>query len=542
MDSTVTVDHEAATGAGSTDNNVAEEVIHDPQSITPPGPLGWPGRLGAGIIMLKNKLRITIQRIPLAYKLSFFITILVVGCMLLLGFILIQQQTRILQQQIYEQGSTLVRLMGQSTREPLLADDMQGLETIAASFTNGNSVLATAIISLQGKVVAKAGTAHTDNTSLLEQITRGNASTYTWDWKPPSGKKHQVITFVQPVSFKDITAGYALVTFSLSGMTDSSRRSAQAITGATLLIIALGIGMAFALGRRITLPINELVDASRAIKNGEYSFRFSERRHDELGLLMNAFNDMAAGMLERSQVKNALSRYVSPGVARQILSNLNTVELGSKKIEGTVLFADIAGFTEIAEKTDPESLVNMLNEYFSLITCACEINYGTVDKYMGDGVMLVFGAPEPDKDHVFHAIICALLAQRLITNESKQRELRGEFPVKFKIGMNAGFMLAGNMGSKKRMEYTVVGDVVNMASRLCGITNGGQIVMSREMYMYDGIKERIVAGEYQSIRLRGISEYSSTYLLEALTANHQAIIDEQYEQALEIMGQKFENA
>ena len=156
--------------------------------------------------------------------------------------------------------------------------------------------------------------------------------------------------------------------------------------------------------------------------------------------------------------------------------------------------------------------------------------------------MLVFGTPEPDKDHVFNAIVCALLVQKLIAHESKQREQRGEFPVKFKIGMNTGFMLAGNMGSKERMEYTVVGDVVNMASRLCGITNGGQIVMSREMHMYDGIMERVVAGEYQSIQLRGVSEYVSTYLIEALTADYQVIVDEQFEEILQLMEKNTENA
>jgi len=501
-----------------------------------------PKKPGTGILKLWKKLHITAQRIPLAYKLSFFITVLIVSCMVLLGFILVQQQSRILQDQISEQGSTLVRLMGQSASEPLLADDKQALDTIAASFTNGNSVLATAIISPEGEVVAQAGSLHADNPGLMKRISQDSTSTYTWNWESSPGKTHEVISFIQPVSFQDVTAGNAVVTFSQAGMEDSARRSVQAITGATLLIIALGIAMAFALGRRITLPINKLVDASRAIGKGEYTHRFKERRYDELGLLMDAFNDMAAGMLERSQVKNALSRYVSPGVARQILSNLNTVELVSKKIEGTVLFADIVGFTQIAEKTKPESLVAMLNEYFSLITCACEINHGTVDKYLGDGVMLVFGAPEPDKEHAFNALVCAQLIQKLIVHESDRREQRGEFPVKFKIGMNTGVMLAGNMGSKERMEYTVVGDAVNMASRLCGITNGGQTVMSRETYMHASVRERILAGEYQSIHLRGISEPVRTYLLEGLTADYQEIIDIQFEQALLLMGDDRENA
>ena len=340
------------------------------------------------------------------------------------------------------------------------------------------------------------------------------------------------MSFIQPVVFQNVTAGYALVTFSQAALTHTKRRAVQAITGATLMIIALSIAMAFAMGRRITQPIDKLVDASRAIGNGEYTFRFKERRKDELGLLMEAFNEMAEGMLERTQVKSALSRYVSPGVARQILSNLDNVALSGKRIEGSVLFADISGFTKISEQTRAEELVSMLNRYFSLITCACAMNNGIVDKYMGDGVMLVFGAPEADKDHAFHAISCALLIQKLIAHENKQREADGLFPVQFRIGINTGSMLAGNMGSHERMEYTVVGDTVNLASRLCGIANSSDIVISREMYARDDVTGKVLAGEFQSIRLRGISQPVNTYLVECLTADYQEIIDNQYDEIL----------
>ena len=172
----------------------------------------------------------------------------------------------------------------------------------------------------------------------------------------------------------------------------------------------------------------------------------------------------------------------------------------------------------------------MLNRYFTLITCACSVNHGIVDKYMGDGVMLVFGAPEADRDHAFHAVSCALLIQKLVASENLKREEQGLSPVKLRIGINTGTMLAGNMGSCDRMEYTVVGDTVNLASRLCGITNGEQIVISREMYMRDDVKNRVLAGEYQSIRLRGISKPVNTYQVEQLTADYQEIIDRQFEE------------
>jgi len=476
---------------------------------------------------------------PLTYKLSFFITLLVVSCMLMLGIILVQQQTQLMQGQINEQGSTLVRLMAQSAKEPLLAGDELALNAIAGSFSNSDSVLGTAITSLEGRIVAYAGELQEGHNELVytlrNHIENAGTDARTWNWlSTVPGDSNTIISFFHPVKFQDVTAGYALVRFSQSGMKRFVQQAVQAITVATVLVIGLGIAMAFALGRRITQPIDRLVEASRVIGNGDYSFRFKERRRDELGTLMEAFNDMAQGMLEKSQVMNALSRYVSKGVAREILSNLDEVVLGGKKIEGTVLFADIIGFTRIAENTRPEDLVSMLNRYFSLITCACEINRGIVDKYMGDGAMLVFGTPEPDSDHAFHAVRCALLIQKLIDRENVLREQQALFPVRFRIGINTGSMLAGNMGSRQRMEYTVVGDTVNLASRLCSITNGGQIVISREMYMKPEVRERVLAGEYQPIHLRGISDAVSSYCVESLTADYQQSLEDQYNEILRV--------
>lgn len=507
------------------------------RSLTVIGEESWWHKLLTWAYILRARLRDMAQRTPLAYKLSFFITVLVVGCMLLLGTILVQQQTQLLQEQIDEQGSTLVRLMSQSAKEPLLAGDDLALDAIVSSFAKSSSVLGTAITSLEGEIVTQAGVVHEERNPLarnaLKQIIADVSASHEWDWQAVNGYRRQtVMSFMHPVIFQDVTAGYALVTLSQSGMQKSARKAVQAIAGATILIIALGIAMAFALGNRITQPIDRLVSASRAISKGEYSFRFKDGRKDELGLLMDAFNDMAQGMLEKSQVKNALSRYVSPGVAREILSNLDNVMLSGKRVEGSVLFADIKGFTQIAENIRPEDLIEMLNRYFSLITGACEINNGHVDKYMGDGVMLVFGAPEPDADHAFHAVCCALLIQKLVAHENELREQQGLFPVEFRIGVNTGRMLAGNMGSSERMEYTVVGDTVNLASRLCGITNGGEIVISRDMYMREDVKQRVLAGEYQSIRLRGISQPVSTYRVEHLTAAYMDIIEEQFSEML----------
>jgi len=491
-----------------------------------------------GVIAAFTRLLSSVRSAPLVYKVSLLITVLVVTCMGLLGSVIIHQQSRMFVDQLNEQGTTLVRLMAQSAREPLLAEDRLALDAIANGFSKSGSVVGTAITSLEGETISYGGDYH-DGTRksqswVLAQLIANPPGSMTWEL-PAAGTAHRkVISFVQPVTFQNVTVGYAMVTFSQAGMEKSLRQSIHAIIGATILIILLGIAMAFALGKRIYEPIDQLVDASRAIGNGEYKFRFKERRDDELGQLMSAFNDMAEGMLEKSQVMDALSRYVSPGVAKEILANLNEVELSGKRIDGTVIFADIAGFTQIAEEIGPEEIVSILNKYFSLITRACELNHGMVDKYLGDGIMLVFGAPQPDENHRFHAISCALLMQRLVDHENTQREQHGLFPIKFKIGINSGLMLAGNMGSRERMEYTVVGDAVNLASRLCSISNSGQIVISKDLYQHPNVEERVIAGEYQSIHLRGIREPVSSYIVEALAADWQVNIDEQFSQIIRI--------
>ncbi len=492
-------------------------------------------RLGRVLISTRERLNCRLQQIPLVYKLSLLITVLVVTCMTLLGSIIIQQQTRLFEDQLHNQGTALVKLMAQAAREPLLADDQLALDVITTGFTDNSNVMASALISLDARTLSHAGSHHDGNNKrqlgvLFELINEAPGS-QEWYWPTPSkSPAHKVTSFIHPVTFQDVTVGYALSTLSLSSMQQSLRQAIQAIAGATLLIIMLAIAMAIALGRRISAPIDQLVDASRAIGKGEFTgkFSFKERRTDELGQLMASFNRMAEDMLEKSQVKQALSRYVSPEVAKLVFDNLNDIELGGKQVEGTVVFADIVGFTRIAENSRPEDLVNILNRYFTLITRACEINRGTVDKYMGDGVMLIFGAPQPDEEHRYNAINCAVLIQRLIDHENRQREQQGLFPVKFRIGINSGAMLAGNMGSKERMEYTVVGDTVNLASRLCGIANSGQIVISRVLYMNADVRERVLAGEYQAIRLRGIKDPVSTYLVDTVAAGWQHRVEEQY--------------
>ncbi|UCC55881.1 MAG: hypothetical protein JSU75_11125, partial [Gammaproteobacteria bacterium] len=228
---------------------------------------------------LLSGLRNQVNSIPLIYKLSLLITVLVVICMGLLGTIIIQQQTKLFEEQLNEQGTTLARLMAKSAKEPLLAGDQLALDSITTGYSNSGSIVGTAIVTLEGEIVSHTGQYHDGSsiyqTSVLKELMGNEPGSRLW--KLPSARRTSVgmvISFVQPVTFQNVVVGYTMVTISKSGMAISLKKAKQAIMGATILIILLGIAMAFALGKQITVPIDELVDASRAIGKGEYTKRF----------------------------------------------------------------------------------------------------------------------------------------------------------------------------------------------------------------------------------------------------------------------------
>jgi adenylate cyclase len=242
---------------------------------------------------------------------------------------------------------------------------------------------------------------------------------------------------------------------------------------------------------------------------------------------MSSFNDLAEGLLQKKHVENALSRYVSDKVADQILSNLESVELGGERVQGSVLFADIVGFTSMSEDMDPNEVADLLNEYFRHISRLAGVYQGSVDKFIGDCVMLLFGVPVEDQDHCFHAVACSVLLQKLVSRLNQARAEKNQFPVLFRVGVNAGQMLAGNMGSSERMEYTVVGDSVNLAARLCSAGEPGQIIITEDLHARPDVRDRIVAKMHEPMRLRGKSEPINSFIVHDVAEEYRSAMDDE---------------
>jgi len=224
---------------------------------------------------------------------------------------------------------------------------------------------------------------------------------------------------------------------------------------------------------------------------------------------MQSLNNMGEGLLRKEQVEQVLSRYVSPQVARQAISDLDNTEslqLGGSYAKASVLFADIVGFTSLSEEMNPQDISRLLNTYFSNIAEVVRFCHGHIDKYMGDCVMIVFGVLEEDEQHPFNAVACGWMILQLVEVMNRQRIINGEVAVEFRIGVNSGIVLAGNMGSVERMEYTVVGDAVNIASRLSHAGDPGQLVLIEEMLVHPTLKKRISTRDLGTINIRGKKE------------------------------------
>lgn len=209
----------------------------------------------------------------------------------------------------------------------------------------------------------------------------------------------------------------------------------------------------------------------------------------------------------RNQLLNTFERYVAPAVVEQLLQDPRRVELGGEVHEVTALFADLVGFTTISEHVDPRELISVLNGYLSIIGDAVIENYGTLDKFLGDGLMAVFNVPLPQPDHALRAVTAALRAQQNV--QEYQQTLPPELRSRFRIGIHSGDAIVGNVGTTRLRNYTAIGDTINTAARLEQSAESGQILISEATYQR--IAELVSAEPLGSYLLKGREQPIQVY-------------------------------
>ncbi|MBI4865306.1 MAG: GAF domain-containing protein [Candidatus Riflebacteria bacterium] len=256
------------------------------------------------------------------------------------------------------------------------------------------------------------------------------------------------------------------------------------------------------------------------VDNRIESSSFSEEDKE----MLMAFADQAAIGIENAKLvdrireetrkRAVLSRYFSPNIVEKIVQHRGGLTLGGEKVQATVLFADIRGFTSFSENRATEAVVEFLNDFLTTMTRVIFEKGGTLDKYLGDGLMAIFGAPFRLNDAPYWAVQAAVEMQQAMTGHLAEWENRYGFVGKLGIGINTGEVISGNIGSTDRLDYTVIGDPVNLAARLQAMAVKGDIVISE--YTYSQVKERVRVELMGPVTVKGKSKEVEIFRLTGL--------------------------
>jgi adenylate cyclase len=284
------------------------------------------------------------------------------------------------------------------------------------------------------------------------------------------------------------------------------------------LLLAMGVVvfaaiMAVAVGVRLagimSSALKRINSALQKLEQQEYVKVHGVDTGDELEDLAMGFNTMVEGLQERDKLRTTFGKYMTEAVMDHLMAG--KVQLGGETLTASILFSDIRSFTSISEKMDAKALVSLLNEYFTEMVDVVIHEDGVVDKYIGDAIMAVFGAPVMKKDDALHSVRAAVGMRKALAKLNERLAERGLKPIKTGIGIHTGEVVAGNIGSEKRMEYTVIGDTVNLASRLESATKelGVAVLISDDTYQL--VKEHIEARAVKEITVKGREQPVMTY-------------------------------
>ena len=278
---------------------------------------------------------------------------------------------------------------------------------------------------------------------------------------------------------------------------------------AAMLVAALVLS--HLVSQSIADPVGELDQAMRRVAQGDLEAQAPVGGNDELGSLAESFNQMVEGLKERERIKETFGRFVSKEIANQLLANKPS--LGGEIAVVTTLFSDIRNYTNICEQLSPQQVITMLNGYFKHMVKAVEQNGGLVYQFVGDGIMAVFGAPHKLADHATAAVDCAhdMLAALERFNQEQRAQLP---PLDIGVGINTGSVVAGIIGSEQRMEYRVVGDAVNLASRIEALNKelGTTVLISRTTR--DLLTKPYGLTPFEPIQVKGKSQVVQVYAVQ----------------------------
>ncbi len=321
-----------------------------------------------------------------------------------------------------------------------------------------------------------------------------------------SGEPHQL--FFEQLQASSGPASATLVALiSLREALQTKRALRQTILICGCLGLAVALALSGVLSHNLAVPIRELVRGTGEIQRGNFQVKVPVRSNDEIGQLTNSFNEMAEGLALKEKYRSVLNMVTDKNVAQQLIQG--GVTLGGEMREVSVLFCDIRGFTPLTQNMPPAEVIRMLNEHFTPLTQVVQEHGGVVDKFVGDLIMAIFGAPSSYGNDARNAAGAALamIQQRQRLNQQSR------YTIQIGIGIASGAAVAGCMGSKDRLNYTVLGERVNLASRLCGKAGKMEIIIDETTC--ERLGNQFIVEPLGVLELKGFSGKTTAFKLVA---------------------------
>ena len=453
------------------------------------------------------------MRISLFSKI-FGLSLLIAGPPLMIGSMLLEKtillETR---RQIQSDNRLLMKELSRSLAIPLLDGDRLGIEDNLSVFEHAKGVLNIQVLDRKGHLMGELFPHHSPEGPQSKNSLSLNPS-----GKPETGSIHgesgdHRLDLRTRISFQGISVGHLILSLS-----DTPYRRVREKIRETFLLLgggsfALALAGSLFLAAFLSRPIRELRDAALHLTQGEFLPVKAPVIADETSDLVIAFNSMAQEILHKELLEKALARYVSRDVAESLILHPERIHLGGVRQEAVILFCDIRNFTRLSSRLAPEEVVEVLNSYFDAFIDLVFHYHGSVNNIMGDGLMIIFGIPEFLSEHPELAVSCALEMRTTIDTLSCERIQAGKPHVDFGFGLHIGIGILGNIGSRNRMEYTVIGDAVNIAAKIEQEAAAGEILISGNLLQRIPEEKRPTIRDKRSLFPDGVDHSFEVYVV-----------------------------
>jgi len=423
---------------------------------------------------LGSRLAKLLSSISVKYKISGTFVIILTVAVVSLGIVTFTRQNTILRNEMKSRAATLASQLANVGKEGLLTKQEMPVFAAIEDIQKRSDVVYAMVVDDTGKVFAHSDFSKKESV-LSDAADRASITADALLFQEIAHESDSILDASMPITLKtkNLKIGVARVGLSEKTLSAAIRNQKTIYLWMALGFAICGFIASFMLARIITKPLDSLSEGIQIVARGDLRQLVEVRSEDEIGKLTTVFNGMILSLRE----KLLMEKYLSQSTVLSIKEHrdVTQLKLGGERKYVTALFSDARGFTALSEKLSPEEVVSLMNIYLNLQTTVIHQCGGIVDKFVGDEVMAIFEG----RGMEVYAVRAAVEIQNYCRALNASRAVAGEKQINIGIGLNSGDVVMGNMGSEDHMDYTVIGDNINVAARLCGVAQPGQVLVSK---------------------------------------------------------------